>query len=567
MTVRGEARLAVRPLAALSATVAVLVLAPVGGLVFFAARGSGDLWPHLFANVLPAALRTTLALLLGVGVVVAVVGVGAAWLVAMCRFPGRRWLEWALLLPLSIPTYIGAYAYLDVLHPVGPVQTGLRAIFGLTDPRALWFPEIRSLPGAILVLGAVLYPYVYLPTRALFLMESASMVDAARSLGASRWRAFLRVAMPLSRPAVAAGMSLALLETLNDIGASSFLGVNTLTVSIYTTWTARSSIEGAAQIALVMLVVASALILLERRARHGKRFAAGGDAPPSARVPLSGVAGAGAAAFCALPVFVGFAVPASYLVVQAWRRVSVFGLPEELGRWIANTVLLASIATGIAVAIALVLVYAARPLAGTGGGWRAAVPRIASLGYAMPGTVLAVGLLVPVAALDNLVDDAMRSLFGLSTGLLLSGSGAAVIFAYVLRFLAIPIGTIEAGFAKIDPAIELSARSLGAGARRILLRIHAPLLRPAILAGALLVFVDCMKELPATLLLRPFDFETLATFIYAEAARGTYEDGAIAALAIVAVSLLPVAVVGLSGRREQSAPAFPVQPAVAVGPA
>ncbi len=545
----------------------MLVLAPVGGLVFFAARGSGDLWPHLFANVLPAALWTTLVLLLGVGVVVAIVGVGAAWLVAMCRFPGRLWLEWALLLPLSIPTYIGAYAYLDVLHPVGPVQSGLRALFGLTDPRALWFPEIRSLPGAILVLGAVLYPYVYLPTRALFLMESASMVDAARSLGASRWRAFLRVALPLSRPAVAAGVSLALLETLNDIGASAFLGVNTLTVSIYTTWTARSSIEGAAQIALVMLVVASALILIERRARHGKRFAEGGDAPPSARVPLSDVAAAGAAAFCALPVFVGFAMPASYLMVQAWRRVSVFGLPEELGRWIGNTVLLASIATVIAVAIALVVVYAARPSAGSGGGWRAAVPRIASLGYAMPGTVLAVGLLVPVAALDNLVDDAMRSLFGLSTGLLLSGSGAAVIFAYVLRFLAIPIGSTEAGLAKIDPAIDLSARSLGAGAQRILFRIHAPLLRPAILAGALLVFVDCMKELPATLLLRPFDFETLATHIYAEAARGTYEDGAIAALAIVAVSLLPVAVVGLSGRREQSAPAVRAQPAVAVGPA
>ena len=258
---------------AASAVVVAIVLAPLGGLVYFALRGSGDVWPNLIANVLPEAMRTTALLLLGVGTLVAVIGVGTAWLVTVYDFPGRRVFEWALLLPLAVPTYIVAYAYLDVLHPIGPVQTTLREILGIARPRDLWFPEIRSLHGCIFLLGMVLYPYVYLPVRALFMMQSATTIEVARTLGAGPLGVFLRVALPLARPAIAVGVSLALMEALNDIGASEFLGIRTLTVAIYTTWTTRLSVEGAAQIALIMLCIVFSLILLERWARRRQRFA------------------------------------------------------------------------------------------------------------------------------------------------------------------------------------------------------------------------------------------------------------------------------------------------------
>lgn len=511
---------------------------PLGGIVYFALRGSGDVWPGLVANVLPYALRTTLLLLIGVGVLVAAIGVGTAWLVTMFRFPGKGLLEWALLLPLAVPTYIIAYAYLDVLHPLGPVQTTLRAILGIAHPRDLWFPEIRSLSGCIFLLGMVLYPYVYLPVRAVFQMQSATTLEVARTLGANRARVFFRVAVPLARPAIAIGVSLALMEALNDIGASEFLGVRTLTVAIYTTWTVRMSVEGAAQIALVMLAVVFSLILLERWARRRQLYSSQArrhhtPIPQS----LTGLAGIGATLACAAPVILGFVVPASYLAIASWRRVAVAGVPRALGGWVANSVTLAAVATVVTILVGLFLVYSIRlsrnPAAPV-------LVRIASAGYAVPGTVLAVGLLVPLATLDNLIADAARKSFGVSTGLVLTGSGAALVLAYVLRFLAISAGSIEAGLAKVSPHLDMAARSLGSRPAKILATIHLPLIAPAIFAAAALVFVDVMKELPATLLLQPFNFTTLATALYGEAKRGTYEDGAVAALAIVAVGLVPV---------------------------
>lgn len=530
---------------------------PVAGLVYFAFRGSGDVWPHLAAYVLPHALRTTLLLLLGVGVLTAGIGVGAAWLVSMCRFPGRRVFAWALLLPLAVPTYIVAYAYLDVLHPVGPVQTALRALLGIERPRDLWFPEIRSLPGCIFLLSVVLYPYVYLPVRALFVMQSAAVLDVARTLGADRLRVFWRIALPLARPAIVVGVSLALMETLNDIGASEFLGVRTLTVAIYTTWTVRMSVEGAAQIALVMLAVVVALILFERWARRRQRFAASarGHYTPTQQA-LGPAAAAAASLACFAPVFFGFIVPTSYLVSSAIRRFQVSGLPQALPGWIANSLLFASMATLVTILVGLLLAYSVRlsrsPSAPV-------LVRLASIGYAVPGTVLAVGLLVPLASFDNALDAFMRTAFGVSTGLLLTGSGGALVVAYVIRFLAISAGGIEAGLSKISPHLDMAARSLGSRPLRVLARVHLPLIGPAIAAAALLVFVDCMKELPATLLLQPFNFTTLATALYGEAKRGTYEDGAIAALAIVLVGLLPVMVLarvnagfGMRARRSSS---------------
>ncbi len=533
------------------ALIALLALAPIVGLVFFASRGSGELWPHLIANVLPVAARTTALLLLGVGLMVAVIGIGTAWLVTAYRFPGRRLFEWALLLPLAMPSYVMAYAYLDVVHPVGPLQTSLRSLFGITDPRGLPFPDIRSLGGAILLLGLILYPYVYLPVRALFVMQSASMLEASRTLGAGRFRAFRTVALPLARPAVAVGVSLALMEALNDIGASEFLGVRTLTVAIYTTWVTRSSIEGAAQIALVMLAIVFALVLLERLGRRGMNYSGPRGGAQAMAQPLAGGPALLAILACALPILLGFLVPASYLVVQATRRIRLGGLPADLWSWTGNSVLFATVAAILTVAIGLFLATAGRmsrrkSLHG--------MIRLSGIGYAIPGTVLAVGLLVPIAGLDNWIADAVKSVVGRSPGLILMSSGAALVLAYCLRFLAISIGGIEAGFTRISPSIDMAAHSLGAGTGRLMAGIHVPLLSPALAAAGLLVFVDCMKELPATLLLRPFNFETLATYVYGEAARGTYEDGAVAALVIVIVGMLPVALLARAGTRERRGP-------------
>jgi iron(III) transport system permease protein len=437
-------------------------------------------------------------------------------------------------------------ARIDVLHPLGPVQAAMRALLGIGDVRGFWLPEIRSLWGACLLLGLVLYPYVYLSTRALFLMQSASALEAARTLGATSTGTFFRVALPLARPAIVIGTTLALLEALNDIGASEFLGVRTLTVSIYSTWLNRSSLPGAAQIALVMLATVIALVLFERWARRKQHFAshARRSHPPSP-VPLGGLAAFGAIVACALPILLGFVVPTLYLVSTAWTRLETFGLSPRILIETRNTVGFALVATAVTLALGLVLAYAVRL---DRSGVSLAAARLASLGYAIPGTVLAVGLLTPLAAFDNMVDAVMRELFGIGTGLLIAGSGAALVIAYATRFLAISAGGIEAGFAKIPSSFDGAARSLGETAAGTVRRVHLPLLAPALGAAAILVFVDCMKELPATLLLRPIGFETLATHIYAEASRGTYEDGAVAALLIVLVGLGPVVLLARMSR-------------------
>ncbi|MDQ0511707.1 ABC transporter permease [Ancylobacter amanitiformis] len=515
---------------------ALLVLLPVAALLWSAAQGSGDLWPHLIRNVLPHALFETIALALGVGVLAGTIGTGTAWLVATCRFPGRGLFEWALLLPLAIPTYIQAFVYVDAVHPLGPIPTALRALFGIARPRDLWLPEVRSLPGCIVLLGLVLYPYVYLTARAAFLVQGSSVLEAARMLGAGATETFLRIALPLARPAIAVGVTLVLMETVNDVGASEFLGVQTLTLSIYSTWLNRSSLPGAAQIALFMLVVMFALVLLERWGRRHLNVVNGARVRPPVRRILAPGAASLAFLACLLPVALGFLMPAGHLLHMAWRRLLFHGLPATILYEAANTALFAAIGTGLALALGLMVAVAGR----TGALATGLAPRLASLGYAVPGTVLAVGLLVPLAGFDNIVSAFSAQVFGHATGLLLSGSGAALIIAYVIRFLAIPVGGLEAGYGKIGTTIDMAARSLGERPGGVVRRIHLPLLRPALGTAALLVFVDCMKELPATLMLRPLNFETLASHVYGEAARGTYEDGALAALLIVLVGLVPV---------------------------
>jgi iron(III) transport system permease protein len=529
-----------------SLVITALIIAPVLSLTVIAMRGSGDQWPHLFRYVLPVAIRDTAVLLLGVGIVAALLGVGAAWLVTAHRFPGRRIFDWALLLPLAIPTYIMAYASVDLMHPLGPIQTVMRALLGIASPADFRLPDIRSMWGAILLFGLVLYPYVYLATRAMFLMQSACVMDVSRTLGASRAAAFFRVALPLARPAIAVGVSLVMMEALNDLGASDILGVRTLTVSIYSTWVNNSSLEGAAQIAIVMLLVVVALVMIERYARRNQRFNT--QAQRSRRIAsreLKGFPALGASLLCLIPVCFGFLFPALYLLREAIEDIAYRGLSDRLLTETWHTVSLAAVATFVTVLLGLTLAYTARLVRGP---LPPTLVRLGSIGYAIPGTVLAVGLLLPLAAFDNAVDANMRAWFGISTGLLLSGSGFALVYAYAVRFLAISAGGVEAGFQKISPSLDSAARNLGETASGVVRRVHMPLLRPALGGAALLVFVDSMKELSATLLLRPFNFETLATHVYAEASRGTYEDGSVAALLIVLVGLLPVALLARASR-------------------
>lgn len=525
-----------------SLLVAVCVAAPIITLGWLATGGAISHWSHLLDYVLPTAMGNTLILLAGVGILVSCLGTGAAWLVTAYSFPSRTMLSWALLLPLAVPTYIVAFAYLDILHPIGPVQTLIRDMLGYSSPRQFRLPDLRSLPGAIFLLGFVLYPYVYLSTRVMFSTQAASLLEAGRILGQSSRGVFFRVALPLARPAIAVGLSLALLETLNDIGASEFLGVQTLTVSVYTTWITRSDLAGAAQIALAMLALVVVLILLERHGRKRQRYANTQRMRPIQPKPLTGSAALIAIMLGWLPITVGFIVPALYLLAETIKHVQLTGgISEQLLHSGYNTVRVALIATAVVVICGLVVTWAARSVRSRSPYAPSKIAaRIATLGYALPGTVLAIGLLAPV----NFIDDTLSWLVGLvsgtSSGLILMGSTTALIGAYAIRFLAIAIGGLESGLARIPPSLEQAARLLGESPTGTLRRVHLPLLRPAIGAAALLVFVDTMKELPATLLLRPVNFETLATWLYAEAARGTYEEGAVAALAIVLAGLLPV---------------------------
>jgi iron(III) transport system permease protein len=526
----------------LACFIAVCVLAPIASLIVSALSSSQTQWAHLSRYVIPDAALTTLLLLLGVGVVVALLGTGAAWLVTAFQFPGRKILVWALLLPLAVPTYVVAYSYLDLLHPIGPLQSIVRTALGYSSPREFRLPDIRSMLGAILILGSVLYPYVYLSARHMFLTQPANLIEAARGLGHGPFSLFFRVALPMARPAIVVGTTLALLETLNDVGASEFLGLQTLTVTIYTTWLTRSDLAGAAQIALIMLILVISLIAIERHARRGQRFINTDQSRPMQPRPLRLGQGLLACLFCLLPVLAGFVVPVMHLSWQTFMRLSQTGMISNmLTQATVNTVLIALAVTACTVISGLVLAWAARTWSSRRGatlGQRLA--RTATVGYALPGTVLAIGLLVPFALADNVINQVRQWLSFGSPGLWLLGTVTGLVLACTLRLLAVASGSIEAGFARIPIALDQLARSLGQSPFGVLLRVDLPLLRPALYTSALIVFVEAMKELPITLLLRPLNIETLATWLYGEAARGTYEEGAIAALFIILVSVLPV---------------------------
>jgi iron(III) transport system permease protein len=519
---------------ALSAAILCLPLATIAALAFTAPN---NVWPQLARTVLPSALLDTAALLLGVGLLTLTFGACTAWLVTMCRFPGRALLDRLLVLPLAMPTYIVAYAYVEMLDYAGPVQGTLRALFGWQSVRDYWFPEVRSMGGAILVLSAVLYPYVYLSARASFVQQSVCVLEVARTLGRTSAGVLWSVALPLARPALAGGVALVAMECLNDLGATQYLGVRTLSVSIYTTWLQQSNLGGAAQIALVALVIVVALVLAERAARGESRFHhSTGRYRAIPFTDLDGWRGAAAAAFCALPVIVGFVAPFALLAAQATAHASEI---LDTGLWEAarNSVGVAAAGAAATVALGLLLAYARRVAANTV--VRTAVAS-AGLGYALPGTVLALGLIIPLAAFDNRLDALLRASLGISSGLLLSGSLFVIVLAYAIRFLAVALSALEAGFGRLSPNLDAAARTLGETALSALWRVHIPLLAPALGAAALLVFVDAMKELPATLLMRPFNFETLATHVYNYAGLEQFENAVPGALMIVLVGLVPV---------------------------
>ena len=520
-----------------------LPIAWLGWSALLAIGGSNGLG----ASMLPTALRETGLLMISVGLITGCAGLVAAWLVTHYEFPLRRVLDWALVLPLAVPTYLAAYAYVEVFDFTGPLQSALRAVNGATTLRDYWFPDIKSQWGAALVLSSVLYPYVYVACRAFFLMQSASLNIAARTLGAGGVRTFFTVTLPTSRPALVVGVTLAMMEVVNDLGAVQYFGINAITAIIYSTWINRSDFGGAAQLAVTVVLVIGLLIVAEQRARHDRIYLGRRDSRvPPAREILVGARRWLAPGFCLLLLALGFGVPVGQLAYLAFRLV----LPETVSMTLAAlvpTVTLAASGAAITVAIGLVAAKLAHRSGSVG---RGAI-RLATLGYAIPGTVLALGLLQPLGQADLWFNRMTMALADWRPGLILSGSMAALLYVYAIRFLAVSHSTLDAAMRKRGNAMLDAGRVLGERGLGLLFRIDLPTLMPAILSAATLVFVEIVKELPATLLLRPLGVETLATLVYSRANVGLFAQAALPALVIVLAGLVPVILATRLGDRRK----------------
>ncbi|MDB5375407.1 MAG: iron transporter permease, partial [Belnapia sp.] len=510
--------------------------APLVAVLVAAAVPAGAVWRHIAATTLPEMLGNSALLALFVALLVGSAGALSAWLVTACRFPGHRMLEVALLLPMAMPAYVCGYAYTWLMDVAGPVQTALRNATGLRWGQ-YWFPEIRSLPGAALMLGMVLYPYVYLLCRSAFQQQSVGLIEASRTLGHSLTGCFFRLALPMARPAIVAGVALALMETLADFGTVQHFAVRTFTTGLYEAWFGLGDRGAASQLAACLMGLVALLLLAEQLSRGGRRFhPTTNRQPPLRPVPLAGWRAAAAFAACALPVTLGFLVPAGVLLalmIEVGDPLS----PARFLPFARNSLLLAGLAALFAVALAGLLAWAARLYPRP---TQRLALRVAGLGYAIPGSVIAVGTLVPLGLFDNALDGWLRARFGVSTGLLLSGGIGALVFAYLVRFLAVALSAVDSGLARIRPSLREAARVLGARPGAAVLRVELPLASGSLLTGFLLVFVDTMKELPATLIIRPFDFDTLAVRIHSLAADERLAEASTAALLIVVVGLLPV---------------------------
>jgi iron(III) transport system permease protein len=519
-------------------TIALLVVAPLVAVLANVFAPGESVWGHLAATVLPESIRDTALLLAGVTCGVVSIGVISAWLVTAYQFPGRRALEWALILPLAMPAYVMAYAYTDWLQFTGPVQTALREATGWRA-REYWFPEIRSLYGAAAMFSFALYPYVYLLARTSFLAQSRSALEAGRLAGYGAWGSFMRVVLPLGRPAIAAGTALALMETLADFGVVSYFAVQTFTSSIFKAWFGMGDPVAAAQLGACLLGFVALVLALERWNRGGARYHDKAPRKPSPAQRLRGAQAVLASLLCFAPVLFGFLLPAGILLrLVLTDPDAVWG--ARIVVLIGNTCLVAGVTALVAVGVAVLLAYAARisRSALVGG-----ANRVAALGYAIPGAVIAVGILVPLGKLDNALATWLKASFGIEIGLFLTGTITALVYAYVVRFLAVSLQTVEAGLAKVTPSMEDAARSLGLGPAKTLMRVHAPLVASSLLVAGLLVFVDAMKELPATFALRPFNFDTLAVEAYNLTKDERLAEAAIPSLVIVAAGLIPLIVV------------------------
>lgn len=528
-----------------AAAIGAAVVLPILAVAWMALNPSENVWPHLISTTLPRYLGNTAVIAGSVALLAAMVGTGAGWLVAMYRFPGARWLEWLLLFPLAIPAYVGAYALVDFLEFSGPVQTGLRGAFGWDNAQDYRFPEIRSRWAAVVVLAAALSPYVYLLARTAFREQSGGIYEVARALGAGPFARFWRVGLPLARPAIAAGSAIVMMETVSDFGVVDYFAVQTLTTGIFTTWLQMGNAGGAAQIAMVILAVVLALVGLEKASRSKSRFyQAARHQRPVTPIHLVGVAGWIATALCLVPFLVGFVLPVGVIFSHAIANAEGWlapGLVEAL----ANTLTVGGIAAVATVAAALFLVYGVKL---TTSRLPKRILPVSTIGYAAPGAVLGVGILIPLAALDNTLADGVLALTGWDPGLILTGTAFAVIYAYVVRFFAIAQGATDAALDRVSPSLPMAARSLGRSAGGALRAVHLPLIRGSVGTALLLVFVDCVKELPATLLLRPFNYNTLATRVYEKASLEQIGEAAPAAMLVILVGLAAVVLMARTNR-------------------
>ena len=533
-------------LSVFAVVIAAFILLPVIVIASYALQADGALWQHLLDTVLNEYLVNSLLLLLGVGVGVLLLGVPTAWLTSMCSFPGRRWLSWALLLPLAMPAYIIAYTYTGLLDFAGPVQTWIRDLTGL-GYGDYWFFEIRSLGGAIVMMSLVLYPYVYLMARAAFLEQSLSSIEVGCSLGYSRWRAMWSLALPMARPAIITGLSLALMETLADYGTVQYFGVSTFTTGIFRTFYGYGDTAAAAQLAASLLAFVMLLVLLERYSRRRARYHSAAESRARADlIPLMGSKAFMAVVLCTAPLMFGFITPVTQLLLWAVFEAESLGWDFVSLAW--NSFSLAFLAAIIVVVLAIILSYAKRtkPIKPV-----RTVIAMAGFGYALPGTIIAIGVLIPLAWADHSLIALFENFGWDNPGLILSGSLVALLFAYTVRFLAVALGSVQSGLEKIKPSLDHAGRSMGHSPLAILRKIHVPLMRTSILTAVLIVFVDVLKELPATLILRPFNFNTMAVRAYELASDERLVDAAPASIMIVLVGLIPVLILHASIARRR----------------
>ncbi|NDW53504.1 iron ABC transporter permease [Aliiroseovarius sp. PrR006] len=526
--------------------IASLVVLPILSILWLALTPEENAWPHLMATTLPRYVTNTMIISLSVGFLSAAVGTGAAWLITMYRFPGARWLEWLLLTPLAIPAYVGAYALVDFLEYAGPLQTALRSVFGWESARDYWFPEIRSRWAAIVVLAAALNPYVFLLARAAFREQSSDAYEVARALGAGPIARFWRVGLPLARPAIAAGVAIVMMETVSDFGVVDYFAVQTLTTGIFTVWLESHNAGGAAQIALVILGFVFLLAALEKLGRSRSRFyRMSRQSRPVEPRQLGRIGGLAALMLCAVPFVIGFVLPVAVLFSHALAKPE-YWLSNGLFSALLHTLTVGAVAALVTVLGALFLVYGVRLSGSTLA--RKLMP-LTTIGYAAPGAVLGIGILIPMAAADNAMADGVLAVTGWDPGLVMTGTAFAVIYAYCVRFFAIAQGATDAAIERVSPNIPMAARSLGRSARGALTEVYFPLIRGSVGTALLLVFVDSVKELPATLLLRPFNYGTLATRVYEQASLEQLGQAAPPALMVIAVGLCAVALMARASRR------------------